>query len=169
MVKDFPECNLEVKFYEHSMYGKKIRVRCPFGATREKGILELVHNNVFGPVSVPSLGGSLYYVSFIDDISRTTWIYLLRKKSKVFNKFKEFKSLVENQKNKKCWLWSLIIFLIHRFVSTVLGPHSLTRWCGVDLPPTTVARGGDDNFCSPPMAGDSGLAPPKRNIGEIAL
>jgi hypothetical protein len=96
MVKDFPECNLEVKFCEHCIYGKQSLVRFPSGVTREKWILELVHSDVFGPVSVPSLGGSMYYVSFIDDFSRKTWIYFLRKKSKVFEKFKEFKSLVEN-------------------------------------------------------------------------
>jgi hypothetical protein len=66
-------------------------VRFPYGATREQGILELVHSDVFGPVSVPSLGG---YVSFIDNFSRKTWIYFLRKKIKVFEKFKYFKSLV---------------------------------------------------------------------------
>jgi hypothetical protein len=49
---------------------------------------------------VPSLGGSLYYVSFIDGFSRKTWIYFLKKKSKVFEKFKEFKYLVENQADK---------------------------------------------------------------------
>jgi hypothetical protein len=75
-------------------------MRFPSRATREKGILELVHSYVFGLVSVPSLGGSLYYVSFIHDFSRKTWIYLLRKKSNVFKKFKEFKSLVENKANK---------------------------------------------------------------------
>jgi hypothetical protein len=96
MVKGFPECNLEVDFCEHCIYGKQNQVRFPSRATREKGILELVHSDVFGPVTVPSLGGSLYYVSFIDDFSRKTWIYFLRKKSKVFEKFKEFKSLVEN-------------------------------------------------------------------------
>jgi hypothetical protein len=56
---------------------------------------------VFGPVSVPSLGKSVYYVSFIDDFSRNTWIYFLRKKSEVFHRFKEFKSLVENQTEKR--------------------------------------------------------------------
>jgi transposase InsO family protein len=56
---------------------------------------------VFGPVPVPSLGKSVYYVSFIDDFSRNTWIYFLRKKSEVFDKFKEFKALVENQTDKK--------------------------------------------------------------------
>ena len=101
MVEYFLECNLEVDFCEHFIYGKKNRVRFLFGLTRENGILELVHSDVFGPVSVPSLGGSMYYVSFIDDFSRKTWIYFLRKKTKVFEIFKEFKSLVENQTEKK--------------------------------------------------------------------
>jgi hypothetical protein len=76
-------------------------VRLLSGETRVNGILELVHNDVFGSVTIPSLGGSLYYISFIDDFSRKTWIYFLRKKSEVFEKFKEFKSLVENQIDKK--------------------------------------------------------------------
>jgi hypothetical protein len=80
MVKDFPTCNLEIDFCEHCIYRKQSQVRFPSGVTREKGILELVHSYVFGSVSVPSLGGSMYYVSFIDDFSRNTWIYFLRKK-----------------------------------------------------------------------------------------
>eukprot|EP00253_Pinus_taeda_P034125 PITA_34125 len=44
---------------------------------------------------------SVYYVSFIDEFSRSTWIYFLKKKSKVFDKFKEFKAPVENQTKKK--------------------------------------------------------------------
>jgi transposase InsO family protein len=67
----------------------------------EKGIIELVHIHVFGPLSVLSLGGSLYYVSFIDDFSRNTWIYFLRNKSEVFDRFKDFKYLVENQTEKR--------------------------------------------------------------------
>jgi len=43
----------------------------------------------------------MYYVSFIDDFSRNTWIYFLKKKSEVFDMFKEFKALVENQIEKK--------------------------------------------------------------------
>jgi hypothetical protein len=56
---------------------------------------------VFGSVPVPSLGKSLYCVSFIDYFSRNTWIYFLRNKYEVFDKFKEFKALVENQIDKK--------------------------------------------------------------------
>ena len=44
----------------------------PSGAKMENKILERVHSDVFGPVSVPSLGKSVYYVSFIDEFSRNT-------------------------------------------------------------------------------------------------
>jgi hypothetical protein len=43
----------------------------------------------------------MYYISLSDDFSRNTWIYILRKKFKVFGIFKEFKALVENQMEKK--------------------------------------------------------------------
>jgi transposase InsO family protein len=48
-----------------------------------------------------SLGGSLYYVIFIDDYSRKTWLYLLKTKDKVFSKFQEFKAEIKNLTNKK--------------------------------------------------------------------
>jgi hypothetical protein len=101
MVEGMSNCTLDFDFCEHCIYGKHNRVRFPSGATREKGILELIHSDVFGPVLVPSLGKYVYYVSFIDDLSRNTWIYFLRKKFEVFDKFKEFKALVENQIEKK--------------------------------------------------------------------
>jgi hypothetical protein len=101
MVVGISNCTLDFDLCEHCIYGKHNRVRFPSGATRAKGILELIHSDVFGPVPVPSLGKSMYYVSFIDDFSRNTWIYFLRKKYEVFDKFKEFKALVENQTEKK--------------------------------------------------------------------
>ena len=56
---------------------------------------------MFGPISIPSLGGFVYYVSFTNDFYRNNWLYFLKKKSEVFNKFKEFKDVVENQIGKK--------------------------------------------------------------------
>jgi hypothetical protein len=95
MLEDFPECNLEVDVCEHCIYGKQMWVRFLSEARMTKGILKLVHSDVFGPVSMPSLGGSLYYVSVIDFFFKKTRIYFLRKKAEVFEKFKEFKCLVE--------------------------------------------------------------------------
>ena len=52
-------------------------------------------------MSSSSLSGYVYYVSFIDDFSRKTWIYFMKNKDEVFNKFKEFKGLIENHTEKK--------------------------------------------------------------------
>jgi hypothetical protein len=58
--------------------------------------LELVFSDVWGRV-VESVGRYKYYVSFIDDFSKFTWIYLIRKKSDVFQAFQSFKTHVERQ------------------------------------------------------------------------
>ena len=47
------------------------------------------------------LGSHLYYITFIDDFSRKTWIYYLKHKDEAFEIFKEFKALVENHTRKK--------------------------------------------------------------------
>jgi hypothetical protein len=92
---------VDFDFYEHCIYGKHNQVRFSFRATRAKGLLELIQIYVFGPVPVPSLGKSVYYVSFIDGLSRSTWIYFLQNKFEAFGKLQEFKVLVENQTEKK--------------------------------------------------------------------
>jgi hypothetical protein len=42
-----------------------------------------------------------YMLIFVDDFSRLTWIFFLRKKSEVFQHLKDFKALVETQSGKK--------------------------------------------------------------------
>jgi hypothetical protein len=48
-----------------------------------------------------SIRGYVYYVSFIDDYSRKNWIYFLKTKDEVFNKFKEYKALIEKLSERK--------------------------------------------------------------------
>jgi transposase InsO family protein len=48
-----------------------------------------------------SINGYVYYLSFIDDYSRKTWVYFLKSKDEVFGKFKEFKALIENLSKRK--------------------------------------------------------------------
>lgn len=64
-------------------------------------LLDLVHSDLAGPMEVESLGGNKYFLIFVDDCSRKTFLYLLKSKTEVFAKFKEFKALVENQTGKK--------------------------------------------------------------------
>ena len=94
MVEGMSNNSLDFDFCENCVCGKQNRVSYPFGSKRAKQILELMHSDVFGPMKVPSLGKSVYYVSFIDDFSRNIRIYFLKKKSEVFDRFKKFKVLM---------------------------------------------------------------------------
>jgi transposase InsO family protein len=70
-------------------------------ATRASKLLELVHSDVCGPMKTTSRGGARYFVTFIDDFSRKINVYLLKAKGEVFDKFKAYKALVENQISMK--------------------------------------------------------------------
>lgn len=80
-------------------------VKIPFhiSESRSTEILDLVHLDLCGPMSIPSLSGFLYYLTFIDDFSRNTWTYFLRSKesNEVLGRFKEFKAQVENLSGKR--------------------------------------------------------------------
>ena len=55
----------------------------------------MIHSDLCGPMSVVSLRGFEYYVTFIDDHSRKIWIYFLKSKKseEVLQRFQEFKAL----------------------------------------------------------------------------
>jgi hypothetical protein len=61
------------------------------------GPLQLVHSDLCGPLSSPSFPGCKYFITFIDDFSKRTWVYFLKLKSEVFDKFLAYKALVEKQ------------------------------------------------------------------------
>jgi transposase InsO family protein len=67
---------------------------------RHTDLLELIHTDVCGPMQTKSLGGSSYFLTFIDDRSRYTWIYFIRRKGDVFEYFKEFRIMIEKQTGK---------------------------------------------------------------------
>ena len=80
--------------------GKNTKNPFPSSNSKAKAILDIVHSDVCGPMSTTSLSGYVYYVSFLDDYSRKTWIYFLKGKDEVFE-FKEFKARVESLSEKK--------------------------------------------------------------------
>ena len=43
------------------------------------------------------IGGNRYFLTFIDDYSRKTWVFFLKKKSEVYEYYKSFKALVERE------------------------------------------------------------------------
>ena len=68
---------------------------------RASDLLEIIHTDVCGPMSVSARGGYHYFLTFIDDLSRYGYIYLVKHKYETFEKFKEFQKEVENHCNKK--------------------------------------------------------------------
>ena len=76
--------------------------KSPFSGIGEqaKGILELIHSDVCGPMPVQARSVSFYFITFTDDFSRFGWVYLMRYKSEAFEKFRELKNEVEKQSGK---------------------------------------------------------------------
>jgi hypothetical protein len=62
----------------------------PISTTASKAPLELIFSDVWGP-ACDFVGHFKYYVSFIDDYSKFTWIYLLKHKSEFFRSSKTSK------------------------------------------------------------------------------
>src|SRR3954469_419156 len=77
--------------------------KTPFSGTMERAtdLLEIMHTDVCGPMSVEARGGDRFFLSFPDEFCRYGYIYLMKHKSETFESFKEFKSEVENHRNKK--------------------------------------------------------------------
>ena len=73
--------------------GKYAKTIFPSSDSRSKGILDLIHLDVYGPMSIVSIGGDSYYVTFIDDYSRKTCIYFINTKDEVFIQFQGFNIL----------------------------------------------------------------------------
>lgn len=60
-------------------------------------MFHLVHSDVWGPAPIVGGNGFKYFVTFIDDCTRMTWVYFLKHKSEVFDKFILFLNLVKTQ------------------------------------------------------------------------
>src|SRR5579859_1432045 len=75
----------------------------PFPSTghRAKKVLELIHTDVKGPLSVRSPSGFLYWSSFIDDHSDFWSVFPMRNKSDTFASFKSYKAYAENKQERK--------------------------------------------------------------------
>jgi len=81
--------------------GRKAREPFPSSRNKTNDILQLIHSDLCGSMPVHSIGGHLYYIIFIDDFSRKTWIFYLKHIDEAFDLFKDFKALIENQTGKK--------------------------------------------------------------------
>ena len=91
-----------LEFCEPCVKGKSHRNAFPHN--RDKSVrepFELIHSDVCGKINAKSLGNGKYFLTFIDDSTRYVWVYILKRKDEVFEKFLEWKSCVEKQSGRK--------------------------------------------------------------------
>ncbi|WJX12733.1 hypothetical protein P8452_03195 [Trifolium repens] len=63
--------------------------------------LELLHIDLFGPVSTASINGKKYGLVIVDDYSRWTWVKFLRNKDDTYEVFSIFCTQIQNEKDSK--------------------------------------------------------------------
>jgi hypothetical protein len=98
VVHGFPKFTLRtIDFCESCHHGKQTRPRFPKVALKAQVLLELVHSDICGPMPGYSIRGACYFITFIDDYSRYSMVYLLQRKSEAIINFKEYHLFVEKQ------------------------------------------------------------------------
>ena len=85
---EFESC----QFPKHRRFHSSPRVN-----KRASAPFELVHSDVWGSCSVVSPTGFRYFVTFIDDYSQTTWLYLMKNRSELFSHFRVFYAEIHTQ------------------------------------------------------------------------
>ena len=59
------------------------------------GIFYLIHSDVWGSSPITSIGGSRYFVVFVDDYSRYNWVFLMSSRDELLNIYCDFANMVK--------------------------------------------------------------------------
>ena len=88
MVVGLPSINHTGVICEGCVCGKQQRASFLVGKSwRAKVPLGIIHADICGKMQSESLSKSKYFLLFVDDFSRMSWVYFLREKSEAFSKF----------------------------------------------------------------------------------
>ena len=113
-INDFQKCELCVK---SKMIKKSFK-----SVDRSTDLLNLIHSDICELNGMLTRGGNRYFITFIDDYSRYTYVYLLKHKDEAFAVFKNYKAKVENQLGKK-------IKIVRSDRGGEYFPHEFNKFC----------------------------------------
>ncbi|KAJ9555827.1 hypothetical protein OSB04_010441 [Centaurea solstitialis] len=77
--------------------GKHHALPFEINESKSSSSFDLIHSDVWGPAPHPSMGGARYFVIFIDDHTRFTWIYLMKHRSELPQLYITFTRMIQTQ------------------------------------------------------------------------
>ena len=81
-------------------FGKQTALPFNNNVSHDLSSFDLIHSDVWGSSPISSSGGSRYFVIFVDDFSRYTWIYLFKNHSELYQIYRDFTKMIETRFSK---------------------------------------------------------------------
>lgn len=76
---------------------KHHRVHFPAQPYKESQPFSLIHSDIWGPSRINNISGARWFITFIDDYTRVSWVYLLEEKSETARTFQNFHKMIKTQ------------------------------------------------------------------------
>ena len=76
---------------------KQHRVSYPISNKLHSIPFALIHSDVWGPCKIPTYSGARWFISFIDDCTRMTWVFLLKDKAAIQTVLPNFCKMITTQ------------------------------------------------------------------------
>jgi hypothetical protein len=97
----FTNKNSESFKCEVCQLSKQIHSSDPTISYKSSHPFAIIHSDVWGPSPVKNITGTRWFVFFVDDHTRLTWLFLMKEKSKVSQIFQNFHSMIQTQFHTK--------------------------------------------------------------------
>ena len=81
-------------------FGKQTALPFNNSVSHALSTFDLIHSDVQGPSPISTPGGSRYFVIFVDDFSRYTWIYLFKNRYELYQIYRDFTKMIKTRFSK---------------------------------------------------------------------
>lgn len=75
---------------------KQHKLSFPISNIKTNACFELIHCDLWGPYRVSTMNGCRYFLTIVDDYSRSVWTYLMSTKTHVFSILRNFNAYIQN-------------------------------------------------------------------------